>query len=84
MATISGTFMSGSIYYISFNQNFFFFITFPWMIEELMTQKKKKKKKTNGLRKTRIYLFIFNPKKKKMKNMFALGINILGRRTRVY
>ena len=30
------------------------------MIEELMTQKKKKKKTTNGLRKTRIYLFIYN------------------------
>ena len=38
------------------------------MIEELMTQKKKKKK-TNGLRKTRIYLFIFNPKKKNEKHV---------------
>ena len=70
--------MSGSIYYISFNQNFFFY--YISMDDWRTNDSKKKKKKTNGLRKTRIYLFIFNPKKK-MKNMFALGINILGRRT---
>ena len=43
------TFMSGSIYYISMDD---------WRTNDSKLKKKiKKKKKTNGLRKTRIYLF---------------------------